>query len=676
VILQALRELAIAENLVGDPDFEYKPVSWRINLRKDGTLNTIEDLRVNVNEGTKRKPKYEGKPVPVPRQPIRTSGALAFFLVDKAEYVLGVDPSGKRPAEQLNERASLFRDSVRRCAEASRDEAARAVARFLDAIAGDRSLLDSALQECKASPNELFAFRVGPDTEFVHRRPPVVEYWKRLREQGPPATVDAPFQCLITGEPLAEVGLFPLIKRLPGGTSSGVALVSHNARSFESYGLSGSDNAPISRAAAEQAATALNRLLSPNYPDPGRPGAVLGKRLVRLSGNTVVCFWMPRPRAESVALLDDLPDLLAGEDEGTVHEVYRSIRQGKEIDLGDPVYRAPIPAPHAIRQGKEIDLGDPGAFYAITLSGTQGRAIVRDWLETSLSDVVEKLAIHFRDLAIVRHVRPAKDGAPSPAVPLRWLMAALAAEGRTERVPESLEAAFIRSAFTGAVYPLQLLQRALVRARVETGRGDWTDAARRDARAALLKAVLNRRRRFDPRIAERYQEVTAEMNPSYESPGYALGLLMAVLERLQSLALGEVNASIVDRYFAAASATPRVVFVRLLKGAKHHARKVRGAEKDAEKATGFRCEKLIDCIADRFEVDVKRYPPRAAGLPAHLDLEQQGLFVLGYHQMRYWLWMNNEERSQWEAQHPKSSPAFRWLKQPAENPPAEPAAAP
>jgi len=49
MILQALRQLALAENLVEDPDFEYKPVSWRINLATDGTLVDIEDVRRVTN---------------------------------------------------------------------------------------------------------------------------------------------------------------------------------------------------------------------------------------------------------------------------------------------------------------------------------------------------------------------------------------------------------------------------------------------------------------------------------------------------------------------------------------------------------------------------------------------------------------------------------------------------
>jgi CRISPR-associated protein Csd1 len=148
------------------------------------------------------------------------------------------------------------------------------------------------------------------------------------------------------------------------------------------------------------------------------------------------------------------------------------------------------------------------------------------------------------------------------------------------------------------------------------------------------------------------------LDPTLESEGYSLGMLMAVLERLQQLALGDVNASVVDRYFAAASATPRSVFVRLIKNAQHHARKATDSEDRQTRGGAQRLKRLIDLICTGFDIKTKQYPPRITGLPAHLDLEQQGLFVIGYHQMRHWLWMPKDERSRWQEQHPGAPTAF------------------
>jgi len=633
LILQELRQLAIDENLVGDPDFEIKPVSWRINIQDDGSLVNIEDLRRNANEGRKGKPKWVGKEIEVPMQFYRAGIAPPpFFLVDNAKFVFG-RPVGNTIFEPQQGRdfSDRFRSLVNLCADATKDSDALAVVRFLERYPPGS---DEVTLPEDAVGNDMFAFRVGLG-EFTHLRPDVRVWWKNARQEQ--LQVGDTYQCLVTGERFGEINQFPQVGNVPGA-SKPIKLISFNKGAFESYGLKRNENATISREAGEQAAAALNRLLHPQPRDG--TGTVLGRRHIRLLGDTAVCFWA----TAGDDLLDVLPDLLEGENEESVAEVYRSVWQGEKLTIDDP-----------------------SAFYALTLSGAQGRAIVRDWFETTLPEVAGNLAKHFDDLSIVRNAIPKKGNRQSRLVPLRWLMQSLAAEGRSEPVPASLEAAFIRSAFTGTPYPFQILQRALVRARAEAGRDQWTDAARRDARAALIKAVLNRRR-SDPQAATRYQEVLAEMNPSHENPGYTLGLLIAVLERLQAQALGDVNASVVDRYFSAASATPRTVFVRLLKNAHHHVRKARDSDDKRDRAMVFRCSRMIDELASRFDVDTKRYPCRTSGLPAHLDLEQQGLFVLGYHQMRHWLWMTKEERATWEADHPDAPRAFRWLKEPVEEP--------
>jgi CRISPR-associated protein Csd1 len=97
----------------------------------------------------------------------------------------------------------------------------------------------------------------------------------------------------------------------------------------------------------------------------------------------------------------------------------------------------------------------------------------------------------------------------------------------------------------------------------------------------------------------------------------------------------------VDRYFAAASATPSVVFPRLLKGARYHARKALDDERRAPTAGWL--ERQLDEIIAHFG------PTR--GFPPHLDLTQQGLFVLGYHHQRHWLWMDKDARAKWANDH-------------------------
>ena len=84
------------------------------------------------------------------------------------------------------------------------------------------------------------------------------------------------------------------------------------------------------------------------------------------------------------------------------------------------------------------------------------------------------------------------------------------------------------------------------------------------------------------------------------------------------MALGKVNATIRDRYFGAASATPASVFPLLMRGAQNHMGKLRKGSK------GAWLEREVEEIIDRLK------PP----LPRALPLEAQGRFVLGYYHQR------------------------------------------
>lgn len=81
------------------------------------------------------------------------------------------------------------------------------------------------------------------------------------------------------------------------------------------------------------------------------------------------------------------------------------------------------------------------------------------------------------------------------------------------------------------------------------------------------------------------------------------------------MALGKVNATIRDRYFGAASATPASVFPLLLRGAQNHLGKLRKDNK------GGWLEREIEEIIDRLGVT----------LPKTLALEKQGRFAIGYY---------------------------------------------
>ncbi len=653
MILQALAQLTKTENLLaGEPDYEFRRVAWGISISTTGKFQKLISYRIDRNANNDRKEDYVGKWSLVPKQPIRTSGAKSFFLVDKCEYALGLDPTGKRGKDALTERSGLFLEQVKAWHDETGDKTANSLLAFLTDIKKYQPEIQKDKSFGEIEPNDLMGFLVK--TDWIHRVEGAKKFWSTLRLQED-VDEDAPtYQCLVSGEEISDIPLFPLVKRVPGGTSSGVALVSHNANAFNSYGLDGNENAPVSREISEACGIALARLLDPQFPNPDNLDATLEPRFIRLGSNTAVCYWTREKNNEAESALNALGNLISGEDEASVEKNLKSIWYGRPAKLNKP-----------------------NAFYALTISGTQGRAIIRDWLETSLNEVNENLAQHFADLAICRNTQPKKRTAESPAVPMNWLLKSLAAEGRSDPVPPTVESGFIRSAFQGKPYPLQMLQRALVRSRAEAGGDEWTDSMRRDARASVLKAVLNRRKRKQLNFTD-YPEVTIDMNPESRNTGYALGMLIAVLEQLQRLALDDVNASVVDRYFSAASASPKSVFVRLLKNSLHHYRKASKSEKKQNRSSARYMERVKDEILSWLKVDAPKtqepekrkrplpYPASMTtpfGIPSSLSLEDQGLFVLGYHQMRHWIFMKKEPRAEWEKQYPNAPAVFLRKKQ-------------
>jgi CRISPR-associated protein Csd1 len=58
-------------------------------------------------------------------------------------------------------------------------------------------------------------------------------------------------------------------------------------------------------------------------------------------------------------------------------------------------------------------------------------------------------------------------------------------------------------------------------------------------------------------------------------PAYKCGRLLAVIERIQSAAIGNPNATLTDRYYGSASTTPASVFGVLLRMTQPHLSKLR-----------------------------------------------------------------------------------------------------
>src|SRR5690606_33391619 len=161
--LEALYRLAEQEELMGDPDYEIKPVAWLVRVADGGELLGIESTHYMPEQIGRKKPRPQAKNLRIPRQPTGRSGIKAppAFLVDNAKYVFGQATKDKQfSAEEGAEKSGWFRDAVAECAVATKDVGVAAVLCLLDRVrSGDLSI--HLAEECTS--NELFAFVYAPD---------------------------------------------------------------------------------------------------------------------------------------------------------------------------------------------------------------------------------------------------------------------------------------------------------------------------------------------------------------------------------------------------------------------------------------------------------------------------------------------------------------------------------
>ncbi|MBM3747333.1 MAG: type I-C CRISPR-associated protein Cas8c/Csd1 [Acidobacteria bacterium] len=510
MILRSLRDLAVREGLLKEGAYQPKAVAWVITVGREGRFLGLTATVGEEDARGRRRPKT----MHIPRRKGRTSKAEADFLVDKSEYVLGIEPAAKRKAEDLKARRLLFLQEVRKAAEATGEAALGAVARFLEED-GERERCEAEVEREGYKGNDLFAFEY--EGRLVHELAGIRAYYAGEWQGGG----EGEAQCVVCGRTGPGVDKHPGVKA-PGGSTSGVALVSFNAEAFESYGWKRNENAPVCRECADGYTTGLSRLLSDRWPDPINKGQVLARRYVRLSPDTTAVYWAEE---ESAAV-----DLFA--------ELFEA--------AGPEAVKALLTAPWAGR----APAGGAARFYCLILSGAEGRAVLRGMHRGTVEEVEGNVREYFQGM----------DGSGEAPLPLKRLLRSLAVQGKWKNIPPGLSGEVFLAILFRRRFPREVLSAAVARCRAE----------RRVSRerAAMLRAHLAR---------EKGWEVNVSLDKDDKRAGYRLGRLLAVLERLQADAQGNPNKTIVDRYYGAASTRPVVVFPALVRLAQHHAAKLRSA---------------------------------------------------------------------------------------------------
>ena len=246
-------------------------------------------------------------------------------------------------------------------------------------------------------------------------------------------------------------------------------------------------------------------------------------------------------------------------------------------------------------------------FYILGLAPNSARIAVTYWSELPLKQFAALILRHFNDMEIADTRKEKK-----PYMGLRSILAAVTLGGKSSDATPNLPEAVVKSIFQGLPYPYTLFAGCIRRIRSEQSLNI--------TRAAILKAYLNR-------INDNQQQISKNMDKENKNQGYLCGRLFAVLDKIQDEANNQH--SIRERYMNAASATPSAVFATILNLSYHHSEKLNEGRK-----VWF--EKIKQEIIDKISPD---------GFPAHLDLQDQGRFFVGYyHQMQSFFTKNEDEQ--------------------------------
>jgi len=582
MILQSLYQLY--DRLADDPTTTIAPIgfapqqiSFRVILKPDGSLFDIKSAQQPNSNG-----KLGNVPIEVPAQEKRTSGIKPQFMCDKLEYLLGFTPDDKEPGFG-NERFESFKALHLQHEKEINCEQYSTLCRFLEMWSPDDIKKHPHLKEIKSG---FGIFNIQGETHSIHQSEKIKSWWKgHITKKNLDTTKK---QCLITGVAQPIQRIHPDIK----GFKSSIALVGIQEKtSYESYGLSKTENCPIGATPSFKYATALNWLTN------GK-----GKAKHRFYiGDTSCVFWTDKP-----SIIEDTASFFF-QSGSTIQE-----------DAQDENIRSKIKVLlQSIQQGGEIlkSIGenpDATQFYILGLEQPNpGRFSIRFFYQSSVSDFLLNIRAHYEDISIIREYEtPRKKIREQPIFPsqkdLLNQTALKLSSGKLDykTIPPLLAGALMRAILENTRYPEGLYSAVIRRIRA--------DRTINYFRACIIKGTLTRNHKLT---------IPTMLDKTNTDPAYLLGRLFSVFEQSQRQAHEfKIERTIRESFYSSASATPKSIYPRLHKLHMHHLRKLtKGSQKFYED--------LICEILGKFTTNGLG----AISYPAILTLTEQGVFAIGYY---------------------------------------------
>ena len=549
-------------------------VGWNLVLHADGSISAILPHVKDVVVGKKTKTVGLDETFPFRKS---IPGIAAETIDHREKYLFGLEWDKEAQALVAGKKAI---EAFEKCREVNlafldglSDPLVAAYCAFLRRWQPERETQNAFLTTLgKAYQGAKFVITLyGAETQPLNSLPSVRERWERSLEPSPENEKDAVIgQCAVSGKtgPLAR--LHDSVSGIKGGLATGVSLVCFNNSAFESYGREQSYNSSISVESMKKYTKALKYLVS-------------SPKHKQIIDDMTILFWANTAGAEdpylNVFSFAVFPSQEGLSDED-LQSVFERFAAGKMSDLTG------------------IDVSTQ--FYVLGIKPNSSRLSVKIFERNSFGKMMRNVMKHCKDLSFSPEDRQ---------LSLWEIDRALQSPLTNEAVDPALQAKLLLAVIKGTPYPQSMLTTAVRRCKTDHDDAKKKFYAVSSTRARIIKACLIRKNIISEGEYNMLQENSTDT-------AYNLGRLFALLEKVQTEALGDINATIKDKYFSSACATPYLVFPRLLKLAQPHLAKLDDGNRIYK-------DKLMQEILSKID-----------GFPKTCDTQLQGMFILGYYQQK------------------------------------------
>ncbi len=588
-MLKAFYDYAIRNDLILPPGYSNKTIKAYVSLSREG-----EFLGIILGDDT---------PVLCPDIGSLANGKEKCNPIVEKRTVIFQD------ASDLQDKAKIKRDFYYQVLKDGSD----AVPEFevcVKAAEDEKTLLaiSEALNENKIKGSDRISFIV--DGKKIVKAEGLRAWWNIYRKKYINTEIKEKTLCLITGEDTVPMETVPPVTGLAvvGGHARGDALICFDKSAFCSYDQKKSANAPVSETAFFAVKAALDHLL---------------KSAPVLANMKFVHWYEKDVAAENDPVLNAnfLGINMLGNDE-----------ENEEVLANEEKRKARSAENQASKLIKSVKTGEkiphlPSQYTIVLLSGVNGRVMVRQYEHGSYEDLQRNIDLWNEQLELKALNGIQNEKSKKLSARLLCLLKKHNSDSKIwDRVNKELSGitqAIIRAIIHGTSLPDAVALRSLAYIRSQMLENDENQIGMQipDVTACQwLKVWLMRKGKEN--------EIMSEYDSKHKSSAYHCGAAMAVHAAIQNVAMKNVNATIVQRYYSSASQMPALVLGQVSRLSAYHLDKIEN-----------------EWLRKQYENALNgAYCAIGNEIPATLTLEQQAYFALGYRQMCTKLQKDKNER--------------------------------